>query len=354
MRRKEILIGIAIALAVCAGLPVIGFAGYNLAYFLREQLLQARRAPLEQATPLPGISASPTPAPVCGGPPTMFVLLVGSDSRANSYSAGLADAIRVVRVDFVFPGLSYLAFPRDLYVEIPGIESHGGITHGKINQAYLYGNSAFGYSDLPGEGPGLLAATLEHNFGLHVDHYVAVNLQAFAAIVDDLGGLDINLPYTVDGRATRSLDQDRYFPAGPLHLDGYRTMLLARLRPNGDLERLHTQNLILQAFATKLLSPATLPKLPALAETLYGSVQTDLGAGEISSLLCLGAMIDTADIRAVDFPDDWFTGTRVQDPVLGNTFIWEADFSRLRDYVGQFEQGALLTPTPVPSSSPTP
>ena len=141
------------------------------------------------------------------------------------------------------------------------------------------------------EGPGLLAATLDHNYGVRVDHFAAVNLQAFARIVDQLGGLDIDLPYTVDGRAARSVDQDRYFPAGPLHLNGYRTMLLARMRPNGDLERLRTQNLIMQAFAAQLLSPSTLPQLPALAETLYGSVQTDLGAAEISSLLCLGAHI---------------------------------------------------------------
>jgi polyisoprenyl-teichoic acid--peptidoglycan teichoic acid transferase len=250
---------------VCTGIPIAALASYNVAYFLRERLLASRQPPPALATPVLSIAPTPTPAPVCGGPPAMFVLLIGSDSRSDSYSAGLADAIRVVRVDFVRPGLSYLAFPRDLYVEIPGIESHGGITHGKLNQAYLYGNPAFGYSDAPGQGPGLLATTLDHNFGVHVDHYVAVNLQAFARIVDQLGGLDLNLPYTVDGRAARSADQDRYFPAGQLHLNGYRTMLLARMRPNGDLERLRTQNLILQAFANKLLSPATLPKLPALA-----------------------------------------------------------------------------------------
>ena len=183
-----------------------------------------------------------------------MILLIGSDSRADSYVAGLADAIRVVRVDFQDPGVSYLAFPRDLYVAIPGIESHGGITQGKVNQAYLYGNPAFGYSDLEGEGPGLLAATLNVNYGVRVDRFVAVNLQSFAGIVDQLGGLDINLPYTVDGRAARSVDQDRYFQAGQLHLSGYRTMLLARMRPNGDLERLRTQNLILQALASQLLS----------------------------------------------------------------------------------------------------
>ena len=284
----------------------------------------------------------------------MFVLLIGTDSRADSYSAGLADSIRVVRVDFVNPGLAYLAFPRDLYVEIPGIASHGDITHGKLNQAYLYGNPAFGYFDGPGAGPGLLAITMQDNFGTRVDHYVAVNMEAFVRIIDQLGGLDIELPFTVDGRATRSLDPDRYFPAGPLHLDGYRTMLLARLRPNGDLQRSEVQNLILKALASKLLSPSTLPNLPGLIESLYRGVQTDLDANLIAQLLCLAARLKTSAIQPFNFPQDIFTGTRIQDPVLGYTFVWDVDFALLRQYVRDFNEGAWPTqaiPTPQATSA---
>ncbi len=269
----------------------------------------------------------------------MFVLLVGSDTRANNYSYGLADSIRVVRVDFVNPGMMYLTFQRDLYVEIPGISNHGGITHGKLNQAYLYGNPGFGYYTGPGQGLGLLALTMHQNFGTQVDYYVAVNLQSFARAVDSLGGIDVNLPYTVDGRVTRSLDPNRYFPAGVQHLNGYRTMLLARLRPNGDIERSNTQNLILQALATKMLRPEVLAQLPGLVQALYGSVQTDLGANDISKLLCLAHLLDPQKIVAVNFPESLFTGTRIHDPVLGYTFIWDVDFNLLRAYVAHFNNG---------------
>ena len=103
----------------------------------------------------------------------MFILLIGSDTRTDNYHAGLSDFIRIVRVDFINPGLTYLAFQRDLYVEIPWISAHSGITHGKLNQAYFYGNPGIGYYDGPGQGPGLLAETLKHNFGVRVDHYLA-------------------------------------------------------------------------------------------------------------------------------------------------------------------------------------
>jgi len=352
VNRRSLYIAVGIALVLCAALPAAGFAGYNLVYFVREQLLSSPTPTPEAVTPIP--SATATPAPACGGPPAMFVLLIGSDSRANNYLAGLADSIRVVRVDFVDPGLTYLVFPRDLYVEIPGISSHGGITHGKLNQAYLYGNPGFNYYDGPGQGPGLLALTLEHNFGAHPDHSVAVNLQSFEHIVDQLGGLDISLPYTVDGRVARSRDLDRYFPAGQLHLDGYRAMLLARMRPNGDLERARTQNLILQAFAAKFLKPATLPKLPALAETLYDSVQTDLGPDEIAELLCLGALLDPADIQPLSFPDELLIGKRIQDPVLGNTSILDADFDQLREYVRHFNEGTWPVSASATPIAPSP
>lgn len=296
-------------------------------------------------TPEPTFTPTATEIPtLCGGPPAMFILLVGSDSRKDSYDAGLADSIRLVRVDFIEPRVQLLSFYRDLYVEIPGIEDHGGITHGKLNQAYLYGNPAYDYYDGLGQGPGLLALTLEHNFGAHVDHHVAVNLQSFVSIVDAFDGIDINLPYVIDGRVPGSKDTNLYFPAGKQHLNGYRTMLLARLRPQGDFQRAEIQNLIMRALAEKLFSLSTIRELPELMEAFRDSVQTDLGAVEIGQLLCLSAMLDIQEIEFLSFPTDLFKSEHVQDPVLGNTSILAANFDVLKTYVENFNDGAWLEP----------
>lgn len=269
----------------------------------------------------------------------MFILLVGSDARRDSYVIGLADSIRVVRVDFVDASFQVLAFPRDLYVAIPGIEDRSGITQGKLNQAFLYGNPGYKYYDGRGQGPGLLAETLERNFGAHVDHYVAVNLQTFVRIIDALGGIDIELPYEVDGRVKGSKDSSRYFEAGKQHLDGYRTMLLARMRPDGDLQRAEVQNLILEAIARKAFSASVILKLPALIEEFRESVQTDLGPAEIAQLLCLRTRLEMQEIGFLNFPEDLFDGKRVRDPVLGNTSILDADFEVLEDFVHRFNEG---------------
>jgi LCP family protein required for cell wall assembly len=274
----------------------------------------------------------------------MFILLVGSDARHDTYDVGLADAMRLVRVDFVEPSIQVLAFPRDLYVEIPDIADHGGITHGKLNQAFLYGNPGYNYYDGPGQGPGLLARTLEHNFGAQVDHYVAVNLQAFVRVIDTLGGIDVNLPYVIDGRVKGSRDPNRYFAAGPQHLNGYRTMLLARLRPGGDLQRLEIQNLILRALADQLLSPVSILKFPQLIRSFEESIQMDLNPTVLGQLLCLRRKLDTEKIEFLSFPEGLFESARVRDPVLGNTSILEVDFEVLTDYVKKFSDGTWRKP----------
>jgi len=296
-------------------------------------------------TPTPTITPTPTEIPaLCGGPRAMFILLVGSDARRDSYAVGLADSMRLVRVDFVEPNIQMLAFPRDLYVEIPGIEEHNGITHGKLNQAFLYGNPGYNYYEGEGQGPGLLALTLEHNFGAHVDHYVAVNLQTFVRIIDTLGGIDIKLPNVIDGRVRGSRDPNRHFAAGKQHLNGYRTMLLARLRPGGDLQRLEIQNLIMRALAEKLLSPRAVLKFPRLIEAFKDSIQTDLRPQEISRLLCLRRKVDAEQLDFLNFPETLFKSERVRDPVLGNTSILDADFEVLTEYVKRFSEGSWREP----------
>lgn len=277
----------------------------------------------------------------------MFILLVGSDARQDSYSIGLADSIRLVRVDFVEGSIRVLSFPRDLYVEIPAIEDTG-ITHGKLNQAYLYGNPGYDYYDGTGQGPGLLTLTLRQNFGAPVDYFVAINLQTFVRIVDTLGGIDIDLPYAIDGRVRDSRDPNRYFAEGKQHLNGYRTMLLARLRPNGDLQRAELQNLIMRALAERLLRRSTVAKLPELIDTFRESVQTDLGPLRLAQLLCLKSSLDPQKIEFLSFPESLFEGQRIHDPVLGNTSILAADFEVLADYVEKFRDGLWRNPEPNP------
>lgn len=331
------ILGAVTFLCLCST-PVLGLANYQ-AFIPNPTVTLPPPFIINTATS----TSTPTETPpLCGGPKAMFILVVGSDARANTYINGLADAIRILRIDFVNPGMMMLPFPRDLYVEIPEISEHYNITHGKLNQAFLYGNDGFKYYDGEGKGLGLLALTLEHNFGAQVDHGAAVNLQSFVKIVDAFGGIDINLPTAIDGRVRNSVDPNFYFPAGQQHLNGYRTMILARLRPDGDINRTETQDLILKALFVKLFTVETIANLPTIIESFMTSVQTDLTEIEIAQLLCLAPMINSENIQTVNFPEELFKTKRVNDPILGNTSVLDVDFAILRKYVEEFNKGSWL------------
>lgn len=306
---------------------------------------------------LTGIPSSPTPTPsatpkpLCGGPAVMTLLAVGADSGAD-YRYGLADVIRIARVDFLTPKVSVLSMPRDLWVEIPGISDHYDITHGKLNQAYFYGGPGMGYYDGPGDGPGLLARTLDLNFGLRVDHYGAVNMQTFVKIVDAVDGIDIYLPTDVDGRPIDDKTEDMgYFTAGQHHFNGDQALRFSRIRKKyNDFTRMSNQNMVLCALRDKILSASVLPKIPQIITAFQGSVLTDLSPEQLSQLACLAPKVGTENLLFTGLPQDILEPGRVYSPSLNaETFIMKADYAVLRDYLAQFMAGTWPTEPKEPS-----
>lgn len=288
-----------------------------------------------------------SPEPLCGGPPTMIVLGVGADSRDNNYLYGLADAIRVARIDFRVPSVSVLTFPRDLWVEIPEISDHYGIDHGKLNQSYLYGNPGLGYYDGPGAGPGLLARTLDLNYGLRPDHYAAVNMQTFVRLVDAVGGIDITLEQAVDGRPIDDKTEDMgYFTAGEHHMDGQTALRFSRIRKTDNgFRRDDRQTQVLCALKGKLLTPEVITDIPEIIAAFQGSVLTDLSPAQLASLACLGPMIPAQNLRFASLPEELLTPTRNAE----GSFVLQPDEAQVRELVQSFLAGTWPTEPDQPS-----
>ena len=292
-------------------------------------------------------TATATAQPACGGPAVMNILAVGSDARGDHYLYGLADIIRLVRVDFVKKQVGILEVPRDLWVEIPDISDHYGITHGKLNQAYLYGNKGLGYYDEPSEGPGLLARTLNLNFGAQPDHYLAVNMITFENIVNSVGGIDVNLPEEVSVRSP-SNPKGFAIPEGQHHIDGETALWVARIREYSTFSRADNQNIIMCALYKKLLSPAVVPAVPQLVKDFSRHVQTDLSPEQINQLACLADQMNGTGVVFASLPMDMFKNAKMYDPQLkATTSILDADNDLLRDYIDRFQQGTwpVLDPT---------
>jgi LCP family protein required for cell wall assembly len=303
---------------------------------------QPTLAPVSRASPLP---TSRQPVGLCSAPPVMNILAIGTDARGDNYTYGLADVIRLVRVDFVNPSVTVLEIPRDLWVEIPDITDNlNGQDHEKLNQAYLYGNPGFGYTDDPAQGPGLLARTLALNFGTQIDHYAAVNMRTFERIVNAVDGIDVTLPQTVDGRTGEDTSKRLLFPAGAHHLNGTQALTLARIRIQGGFARADNQNRVLCALRDKLTSASVIRKVPDLIRSFQGAVQTDLSPAQLGQLACIGTKIPAGNITFASFPTEHFKLSRQHDPVFGKTVsVWDVDFKILRSYVALFHQGAWPT-----------
>ena len=292
-------------------------------------------SPLGEDTPTADAEGTATSEPPATD--ALVILAVGADNSAG-YIRGLADVTRVVRIDFTNAKVTMLAFPRDLSVRIPGMEHYHGLSRAKLNQAYYSGNVN---NEPGGAGPGLLARTLNENYGMRIDNYVAVNMTTFTKIVNAVGGIDIYLPRDVDG--TTSPTPLPYFNAGWNHFNGAQALAYSRIRKiDTELDRIDRQTEVICALRAKVTSADVLPRIPAILESFLGNVLTDLTPEQISRLVALAPSVGTKNIYSASIPRELLTGT--SEPIAlatppVHTFVWRGDEARIRELVSQFLEG---------------
>jgi len=120
---------------------------------------------------------------------TENILLVGSTSRCalttQNPAYGLcdegvtgvnSDVVMILHLNPNIPSASILSIPRDLF--IPNARSDGA---NKIDAALA-------------EGPSQLVAAIEEDFGIPIQHYVELNFDSFAGVVNALGGVKMYFP----------------------------------------------------------------------------------------------------------------------------------------------------------------
>lgn len=260
--------------------------------------------------------------PLCGDDREWVMLLVGVDYRTGDYLYGLADVIRVVRIDFTRPQINFAAIPRNLLVNPPERLEVGGPL--LLNQAYFFGTEGMGNYRGSGYGAGSLAETIADSFGITPDHYLVVNFQAFEQFIDAIGGVEVDLPEAVDDLP------DHYFPAGKQTLNGTEALALGRIRKKySDLVRINNQTLLLKAIFARLKEPAVLLKLPELALSLGESVKTDLTPKQVNSLICLLPKTEAEDLNFYQPAEDLFSVEMVYIPNLSvemQIFRWDQAF----------------------------
>jgi anionic cell wall polymer biosynthesis LytR-Cps2A-Psr (LCP) family protein len=121
----------------------------------------------------------------------------------------------------------------------------------------------------------LAVETLEGLTGLPIDNYVVLNFGGTREIVDALGGITVNVEESIE------TEQDgEYFsiPSGTQELTGAEALAYVRYRgdPTADIGRIGRQQRFLSALAAEAASPENLPRLPAVARTVWRNVETNM------------------------------------------------------------------------------
>jgi LCP family protein required for cell wall assembly len=199
-----------------------------------------------------------------------------------------------------------LSIPRDTWLYIPNW------TYQRINMADTHGISV-GY---PGGGPGLVKATIEYNFGIHVDYFARVDFAGLMKIVDTLGGIDVVLDCPVeDGFPDDPISEDpslvtqiSYPEPGVYHLDGKHALWLARSRKTtSEFARSRRQHRILQGIWAKAKQLGLIARLPELWAELSSTVQTDLSLENVLWLASIGLRVDPSQINSAYIDGQYLT-----------------------------------------------
>jgi LCP family protein required for cell wall assembly len=225
------------------------------------------------------------------GTERVTILLMGADTRPaeRGVSRPRTDSMMLLTIDPTSHTAGVLSVPRDLYVDIPEYGLY------RINTAYFLG------------GGDLAEQTVEYNLGVYVDYYVLVEFDAFVTLIDEIGGVDVYVPYDIYDPTypDQAYGYDPFsIQAGQHHMDGETTLRYVRTRHTGgsDFDRAQRQQDVLFAIRDRILSADMLPTLiqraPVIYTTISGSIETDMTLDEMARLALLVQSIPRENIHS--------------------------------------------------------
>lgn len=227
------------------------------------------------------------------------ILVLGSDTRDlddNTYGdAGGArsDAMVLAHVSKDSSRIDAVQIPRDTVMDLPACGDTG---FGAYAGGFGAVNSALNH------GPGCSVTAIEELSGLRIDHFIEMNFEGFATMVDAMDGLPVCLPEAMKDRKAQ-LD----LPVGEQTVDGEEALSLARTRyavgDGSDIARMGHQQRVMSAIIQRAKSTEVL----ARPDRLYGfldAVTSSLTVDpDLDSIPALASLAQTA----VGVDDDQIT-----------------------------------------------
>ncbi len=214
----------------------------------------------------------------------VFILAVGGDARpGGDPRRSNGDSIHLLAVDPRTGAGTIVGFPRDAWVEVPGKGTR------KINSALALG------------GPQLMAETVRRLTGLPVHYYALTAFAGFEKIVDELGGVNVNVDRKMNDRFSGAR-----FEKGWHHMSGGEALAYSRNRKdveNGDFSRSqHQGNVILSSLAKLRAEVGDDEGLQRWIGVLLRHADLDSPPHQLLPLAALARQLDPSRVTNVVLP----------------------------------------------------
>lgn len=234
------------------------------------------------------------------------ILIIGSDSRAglgHKFGAGVlgsrSDTSMLLHIAPGHTRADIISFPRDSMVPVLACsndgQGHTGQTAAPDQLERL--NATFSAGGAP-----CLWKTLEQTTGIRIQHFVEVNFAGFQSIVNDVGGVQVCLPFAINNAQSRL-----HLSAGKHVVSGAQALAFVRLREDigegSDTQRIQRQQYFLAAVMQKLKSTGLLgqpSRIFAVVRDVAKSLTTD-SALDLNTMLRIATSMKSLSSSAVQF-----------------------------------------------------
>lgn len=194
------------------------------------------------------------------------ILLLGVEDYSSGGKGGRSDTLMVATFNPEDQSMKLLSIPRDSRVEIPG----KGLD--KINHSFSKG------------GKELTIETVEDFLEIPIDYYATVNFDGFKNIVDIVGGITVDVPFSFEQNSDDPKAEKLQFYEGSMELDGRYALAYARMRHEdikGDIGRNERQQQVVKAIIDEIASAGTLLKVDKLTDEVGNNVETNMRVSEL-------------------------------------------------------------------------
>ena len=247
------------------------------------------------------------------------ILLVGTDGEYVE-KGNRSDSVMLVTIDSKNKDIKISSIARDTYVDIPGYSKE------KLTHAYAY------------EGIDLLKEVFKENFDLDIDKYIAVNFVSFMDIMDELGGVEVNVEEKDIKEINKYIDacygyyknkdekEKEYIKeAGVQRLNGYQALAFSRIRYTDSAFARDNRHREVAQSVYKEFAQKGVDTYKRCADIVLNNTKTNISPIEMMNLAYTVLKINDKDIEQFQFPLEEYRKGHIISKQKGWVLEWDKE-----------------------------